>query len=161
MKPRLVTICLASLLGILLVGCTTEPMQVYSEARLSPDSEVRVSTDPERAHGAPAPDVDRKVYLVKTDGQSLTDAKAVIRRNPCPTEAHVLPGRHELDIRYMYRNMQTDGRLWFDGEAGREYRVRNQIDGYRFRFWIEDVAAGAVVGGYRQYGLLRQGASVR
>ncbi|HMX10331.1 MAG TPA: hypothetical protein PKE61_05410 [Burkholderiaceae bacterium] len=152
MKSGLSRIWIALGLVTLLVACAAEPRQVYSGARLSADKEVRITTESEKAYGAVAPGFDRKIYLVKINGQSLSDSKALIggQMNPYPTEAYVLPGRNELDIKYVHLNSLAEGRLWFDGEAGKEYRVRSRIDGYKIFFWVEDVVAGKVVGGIRE-----------
>ena len=133
----------------LLVGCAAGPRQVYPGTRLSVDQEAKISTDSEQAHGAVAPGFDRKIYLVSINGQRLTDTKAALggQMNPYPTEAYVLPGRQELQVKYVYMNRFADGRLWFEAQAGKEYRVRYRIDGYAIVFWVEDLAQGTPVGG--------------
>jgi hypothetical protein len=152
MKMSRLKVVITSVAAVLLAACAAEPRQIYSGARLSPEKEVRITTESEQSHGALAPGFDRKIYLVKINGQSLTDGKALIggQMDPYPIEAYALPGRIDLDIRYRYLNRAADGKLWFDGEAGKEYRVRYRIDGYKLLLWVEDVTSGKPVGGVRE-----------
>ncbi|MBL8434823.1 MAG: hypothetical protein JNL99_07785 [Zoogloea sp.] len=148
---RLINALLLPIL-LLLVGCAAQPRQVYPGTRLSPDREARISTDSQHKYGAVAPGFDRKIYLTKINGESLSDMKAVLggQMHPYPTEAYVLPGRQELDVRYVHMNGYADGQLWFDAQAGKEYLVRYRINGYSVLFWVEDVEQGAQVGGFRE-----------
>ncbi|MCK6376463.1 MAG: hypothetical protein L6Q65_16170 [Zoogloea sp.] len=140
---------LTLMLLLLLVGCAAQPRQLYPGERLSPEKEARVSTDSEDVYGAIAPGFDRKIYLVRINGESLSDTKALLggQLHPYPTEAYVLPGRQELDVRYVHLNQYADGRVWFDAQAGKVYRVRYRISGYGVVFWVEDTAQGVPVGG--------------
>lgn len=150
-RTRLLNALLLPIL-LLLVGCAAQPRQVYPGTRLSPDREARISTDSQSKYGAIAPGFDRKIYLTKINGESLSDMKAVFggQMHPYPTEAYVLPGRQELDVRYVHMNGYADGQLWFDAQAGKEYRVRYRINAYSVLFWVEDVEQGAQVGGFRE-----------
>jgi hypothetical protein len=75
-RTRLLNALLLPIL-LLLVGCAAQPRQVYPGTRLSPDREARISTDSQSKYGAIAPGFDRKIYLTKINGESLSDMKAV------------------------------------------------------------------------------------
>jgi len=57
------------------------------------------------------------------------------------------PGRHFIHVRYTHSRWNSSGRLWVDAEAGKAYVIHAQSEYSGVRFWIEDKASGAIVGG--------------
>jgi hypothetical protein len=57
------------------------------------------------------------------------------------------PGRHFIHVRYTHGRWNSNGRLWVDAEAGKAYLIHAREEGSGVRFWIENKASGAIVGG--------------
>ena len=57
------------------------------------------------------------------------------------------PGRHSIHVRFTHSRWNSNGRLWVDAEAGKAYIIHSREEGSGVRFWIEDKASGAIVGG--------------
>lgn len=61
--------------------------------------------------------------------------------DPVPKEVYVLPGKHELLVRYSHKGNMAFERLSLDAEAGKTYAIRMAVVPSGRKFWIESAGA--------------------
>ncbi|HET6806372.1 MAG TPA: hypothetical protein VFH59_13125 [Frateuria sp.] len=93
---------------------------------------------------------DYGLSIFKLDGQSVGCKKFLLR---CPAEIRMLPGKHEVVLRFMNRlGQRADVCVWLTAKPGGVYLakfVRPEHD--TLRTWIEDqhaVHVGGICGSY-------------
>ncbi len=118
----------------------------------------------------------RQIYKLYPGKQRPSNELAVVFLNDIPSvsvdglsvfktdyqEIHLLPGRHALAWRKVFGfsvmvepTMMKEAELALEAglNAGHTYKLfadRTTGQGYRFYFWIEDVASGEVIGGLKK-----------
>jgi hypothetical protein len=139
------------------VGCAIEqPVKTYSGPPLSTDAEAQITHE----QIDPAQEFFGFTCI---DGASL-DAffRGYGNDSRFPQSLRLQPGFHYLGVVYFNSHFnEKENTLWLQAEAGHEYRLKKQIDGYSIRIWIEDAATSTEVGGLQgqessQHALVRR-----
>jgi len=132
-----------SVILILLSSCASGTFKGYSGVEKDRSDLAKIECKVER-HG-PA---WQKLFISKVDGKSTFDFGASLGfSGSYPKSALVLSGRHYLQIRYEYAGSFSHGTIWFDAEAGKNYTVKSNTEGYSTTFWIIDDITGERIGG--------------
>ena len=86
------------------------------------------------------------VAIKKIDGMKPSSSTWILRHRS-PLE--IAPGKHTLDLDYIFGTSSGDMSLWFIAEPGIKYIVRGKVTGYKFLLWVEEFDSGKVVGGLK------------
>ena len=115
-------------------GCATAPYKAYSGPDLPRDKvariigEIKTGVYPE------------KITITGVDNKPTADFFH-------PNIVYVLPGKHNLTIKYKHSNWYASGNLWLVASEGRSYTIKSVIKGYNILLWMEDSETGEAVGG--------------
>jgi len=121
--------CLAILLLPFLGGCATVAYRAYADSSLPADKVARIVGMQKGDHILWA-GLNETIGIERVDGGS-TYSFWTLSMDPVPKEVYVLPGRHNLHVRYDYRGSQSHGFLRVDAEAGKTYAIT--LEGNEFR----------------------------
>jgi hypothetical protein len=127
----------------LLAGCASVVVyRAYEDPSLSADKVARIVGIKKGNHVVFA-GLNEQVGIHEVDGEPTFSFWSTAL-DPVPKEVYVLPGKHELRVRYDYKGTFASARLTVDVAAGKTYAIRMGVEtsGY-YRFWIEETGSAA------------------
>lgn len=129
LKSRLLFIPAALAMAIM-TGCATT-YTAYQDASASPSQVVIIKGETERGGMW----VGKTVYILEVDGQNVYGWWH-FGDPSTPREVRVLPGKHELKVRYVFARTVVDGKLQLETEAGKTYTIKANERGSQVVFWF-------------------------
>ena len=130
--------CLAMLLLPLMVGCASVAVyRAYEDPSLSVEKVAKIVGIKKGTHVIFA-GLNEQVGIHEVDGEP-TFSFWSSSLDPVPKEVYVLPGKHEILVRYDHMGNFAWGRLSLDAEAGKTYVIRMASEASGYRFWIENI----------------------
>ena len=135
---------------VLAAGCAAPGVKhVYSGAQ-KPDEELATVWGTTNQPGRVFNPARERITITAVDGDATMPWYSP---RDYPATVKVLPGKHELGLRYEYIHGVAHGTIWVDAQAGRIYEVRvmnPQSRTERVYFLIQDITAQTLVGGQEE-----------
>jgi|GEM_PF-3335451 len=146
-KPAANIILTLTTATLLAAGCTAPPVRAYKGPERPACDIATLRGELETKHKFLV-GINKRVQILKVDKKTTYNILDALVNAP-PKTVQLLPGKHDVFLKFEQYDRFAYGKVWFIALAGRSYRVKSETRGYGVCFWIEDEATGLPVGGIK------------